>query len=89
MKRRLIQLCILLLAALCLNGCGDSRARGVAWLPEPDEQNMPLGFPGTGTPGYAKKWRMPLGFAPTDKSPGFIASWNARCRSWLEEQILL
>lgn len=87
MKHRLIQLCILLLAVLCLNGCDDSRAHGVAWLPEPDEKDLHLGFPGSDTPGYAQKWRMPPGFAPTDKSPGFIASWNARCRSWLEEQL--
>ncbi|OCA03168.1 extracellular solute-binding protein [Akkermansia glycaniphila] len=88
MKHGFLSFCTLLFLLICLNGCGDSaRARGVAWQPEPEEQDMPLGFPGKNTPDYAKKWRMPPGFAPTDKSPGFIASWNARCRSWLENAI--
>ena len=64
-----------------LAGCGrEAEFEGLSWE-HPADREMPRAFAEEEkVPAYAKRWRMPQGFA------GFTDAWNDRVRQYLERQ---
>ena len=85
LTQQLARTTLLLMAAaalLVLSSCEDStKERGIDWQP-PANRSLPMGFEAAeNVPPYARAWRMPPGFR------GFPARWNARVRTYLEEEL--